>query len=209
MSDTGPQSLPDPDHLTIDQPRELELSDADILDAMREIPGYLDITTADFRIIYHLAHAHAVERMNSRLSADKLMRSPIQPLDPTTRLIDAAGALLRQSLKALPVTDQDGRVIGILTETDLLKCLGARSFLELLPRLLSQGERFAECAPYTPTGTIMTAPAVTVREQAGFTQIMAAFRRHAGRSMPVVDDRDRLVGLLMRKDFLSAWQLGV
>ena len=43
-----------------DMTPELELSDEDILDAMAEIPGYIDITTEDFRVIYHLAHAQAV-----------------------------------------------------------------------------------------------------------------------------------------------------
>jgi CBS-domain-containing membrane protein len=45
---------------------ELELSDEDILDAMQHIPGYLDISTEDFRIIYHLALQHALERLQAR-----------------------------------------------------------------------------------------------------------------------------------------------
>lgn len=45
---------------------ELELSDEDILDAMQHIPGYLDISTEDFRIIYHLAWQHAMERLQAR-----------------------------------------------------------------------------------------------------------------------------------------------
>lgn len=42
---------------------EIELSDEDILDAMQHIPGYLDISTEDFRIIYHLAWRHAMARL--------------------------------------------------------------------------------------------------------------------------------------------------
>ena len=44
---------------------EVELTDEDVLDAMRQIPGYLDISTEDFRAIYrrHLAHTHALGRM--------------------------------------------------------------------------------------------------------------------------------------------------
>jgi CBS-domain-containing membrane protein len=45
---------------------EIELSDEDILDAMQHIPGYLDISTEDFRIIYHLAWQHAMERLQTR-----------------------------------------------------------------------------------------------------------------------------------------------
>lgn len=197
----------EPDHGSIDEIRELELSDADILDAMRKIPGYIDITTTDFRTIYHLAHAHAVERMNSRMCASSLMRSPIQPLHPTTPLDQAAGLFVRQGVKALPVVVGGGLVKGILTETDILKRLGADSFLELLPRLIEKCDRLAECCHETATSAMMTSPAVSVTERSGFTQIMCAFRNHGGRSMPVVDDRGRLVGLLMRKDFLAACQL--
>lgn len=45
---------------------EIELSDEDILDAMQHIPGYLDISTEDFRTIYHLAWQHAMERLLAR-----------------------------------------------------------------------------------------------------------------------------------------------
>lgn len=43
--------------------RELELSDEDILDAMAHISGYIDISTEDFRAIYHLAWQHALARL--------------------------------------------------------------------------------------------------------------------------------------------------
>ena len=45
---------------------ELELTDDDILDAMAHVPGYIDISTEDFRAIYHLAWQHAMERLRSR-----------------------------------------------------------------------------------------------------------------------------------------------
>jgi CBS-domain-containing membrane protein len=48
------------------EPRELELSDEDILDALSHIPGYIDISTEDFRTIYHLAWRHAVERLRGQ-----------------------------------------------------------------------------------------------------------------------------------------------
>jgi CBS domain-containing membrane protein len=54
------------DDVHIDAEHEPELTDEDILDAMRHIPGYLDISTEDFRIIYHLAWRHAVARLLAR-----------------------------------------------------------------------------------------------------------------------------------------------
>lgn len=54
-----------PDNLDLDADHEPELTDEDILDAMQHIPGYLDITTEDFRLIYHLAWRHAVARLRA------------------------------------------------------------------------------------------------------------------------------------------------
>ena len=48
---------------TLPEPGELELVDQDILDAMRRLPGYVDISTDDFRRLYHLAYHHAAERI--------------------------------------------------------------------------------------------------------------------------------------------------
>lgn len=44
---------------------ELELSDEDILDALAHISGYIDISTEDFRAIYHLAWRHAIARLRA------------------------------------------------------------------------------------------------------------------------------------------------
>lgn len=47
---------------------ELELTDEDILDALTHVPGYIDISTEDFRVVYHLAFRHAVQRLQGTLA---------------------------------------------------------------------------------------------------------------------------------------------
>ena len=47
------------------------LTGADILDAMRHIPGYLDITTEDFQKIHHLAHHHAEAAKRDRSTSEE------------------------------------------------------------------------------------------------------------------------------------------
>jgi len=186
---------------------ELALSDEDILDAMVQIPGYLDITTADFRAIYHLAHAHALERLFRNVRAGSLMRTGIEPLHPDTRLDEAASTLAGQGRKSLPVVDGEGRVVGMLTESDFLRRLQADTFLELLLRLLSDKSVFSHRCHETPVSEAMTRSPVTVLEDAGFPEIVRAFHAHEGRGMPVVDGGGRLRGLLLRKDFVAAYHL--
>ena len=183
---------------------ELDLSDDDVLEAMRRVPGYLDISTSDFRELYQLAHAHALERYFRHVRAGSLMRVGIEPLHPELRMDEAARSLARQGLKSLPVVDAGERVVGVLTETDFLRRLNADTFLALLLRLLEDAGSFGHRCHETLVGSAMTTPVVTVPEDAGFGEIVAAFATHEGRSMPVIGADGRLRGLLLRKDFLGA-----
>lgn len=186
----------------------LDLSDEDILDAMQHIPGYLDITTGDFREVYAFAHRHAADRLLGGLRAERLMRTGVAPLSPGLMLDEAARAIVQSGYKALPVVDDAGRVVGILTETDFLRRLDAGTFLELLLRMVDDSCAVSHRCHETPVRDAMTTPAVTVRPQSGFRETIAAFRRHAGRSMPVAGDDGRLLGMLLRKDFLEALDRG-
>lgn len=197
----------DPLHASGNELPELELNDEDILDAMRHIPGYLDISTEDFRAIYHLAHTHALERLFRRVHAAHLMLTDIRPLYPDTRLDVAAQQMVAQGRKSLPVVDENNCVTGMLTETDFLRRLQVDSFLELLLKLVTDQSQFTHQCHETPVGEAMTAPAITIAEQDGFREILHAFHRHEGRSMPVVDDQGHLKGLLLRKDFIKAHHL--
>jgi len=186
---------------------ELDLSDEDILEAMRQIPGYLDISIEDFRAIYHQAHRHSLERLFRHVRAGRLMRPGITPVRADTRLDEAARFLADQRCKSLPVVDAEGCVIGMLTETDFLRRLKAETFLDLLLRLVADQGTFTHRCHETPVGEAMTTPAVTVTDDAEFREIVSAFQAHDGRSMPVVDGQGRLRGLLLRKDFVNAYHL--
>ncbi|UCV02658.1 hypothetical protein [Dechloromonas denitrificans] len=64
-----------PNKSEIEQALELELSDEDILDALSHISGYIDISTEDFRTVYHLAWRHALARLQA-LQDDEAASGP-------------------------------------------------------------------------------------------------------------------------------------
>lgn len=191
-----------------------ELTDDDVLEAMRAIPGYLDITASDFRAVYRLARRQALERLLAELTAERLMRREVRPLRPELRCADAIPFFLGQDLKSLPVVDESGHVIGMFTETDALRALGADTAFDLLAAAMSgtgAGEGNGRLAGASldrlaerRVGTLMTAPAVSVPWNAAGPALLAAFAHHPGRAMPVVGPDGRLVGLLARKVFLAA-----
>lgn len=82
------------------------------------------------------------------VAADRFLNSPVEVARIMTRrvftigdkapVVDAASLLIQRKIGGLPVTGAGGKLLGIITETDLLKALTA---------LLRQGERKLSAAP--------------------------------------------------------------
>ncbi len=180
------------------------ISDQDVLEAMARIPGYLDISVEDFRALYDLARKQALERAFVHVKAESLMQDGIAPVRPEQMLDTAAHAMTEQRLKAIPVVDTDQRVVGILTETDFLRRLQATGFLDLMLDLMADPTAFSHRCHETPVSAAMSTTVESVPPDAGFAAIGDAFRRCGGRSLPVTDAGGRLLGLLLRKDFVAA-----
>jgi len=184
-----------------------ELIDADILDAMQHIPGYLDITTEDFRTIYQLAHRHALQRLFTGLAVNRLMRKDVLPLHQEMTLAKAVRQVAASGYESLPVVDNDQHVVGMLTETDLMEYLQVKDFITLLLQLLEGSFEVTQNFHQTSVSTVMTRQIVSISQDAGFMNIRAAFGKHHGRSMPVIATDGKLSGLLLRRDFFAAYTL--
>jgi CBS-domain-containing membrane protein len=180
----------------------VELTDEDCYEAMRRIPGYLDISLEDFREVYRLALDHAAERLTGGLRARDLMAQQTLALSPDLPLDQAVWDLAAHRLKGAPVVDGAGRVSGVLSETDLLRHLGAHTWLELLVRHRAGDAALDRCCHDSRVSDAMSAPAVCIGPEAGIQDILGAFRAHRGRRMPVVDAEGRLLGMLARKEVL-------
>jgi CBS-domain-containing membrane protein len=183
---------------------DLELSAEDVYEAMARLPGYIDISVADFQEVYRLALDHALDRLFGARRARDLMHPDLVTVAPGEPLDVAARRMAAAELKSVPVTDPDGRVVGVLSEADYLVRLGSRTFLELLLRFMDEGEALQHRCHETPVSAIMTAPAVTLAADADFWAILAAFRANPVRRLPLVDADGRLLGVLARKDFIHA-----
>jgi CBS domain-containing membrane protein len=187
---------------------EVVLSNTDIEDAMEHIPGYLDISSEDFRVLYHLAHHNAMDRLIGGINVQNLLRGGCLPLTVDMMIDQAARAIVDGGFKGAPVVDAAGMVIGMLTETDYLRRMKAKNFLDLLLQMLDDSGEISHRCHETRVGEVMTSPAVAIAVNASFREIQAAFREHPGRSMPVVDKYGHFLGMLLRKDFLSALDWG-
>ncbi|WP_431961459.1 CBS domain-containing protein [Actinacidiphila sp. bgisy160] len=120
---------------------------------------------------------------------------------------DVVALLARHRISGLPVVDDDEKVLGVVSETDLMLRQASQEDgpRRRLPTLSAAARRKAARARARTAGQLMSTPAVTVR--AGETVAVAArtMAEHRVNRLPVVDEEDRLVGIVTRGDLLQVF----
>jgi CBS-domain-containing membrane protein len=184
-----------------------EISDGDIYEAMREIPGYLDITPSDLKEIYRHAFNHARERLNRPVPAAEIMTRVVRHVSVTTPLKDVAGLMAEYGVSGVPVLDEAGTVAGVISEKDFLSRMGAADtahVMAIIAACLAGKGCVAQPIRGRTAADIMAAPAITVREGTSTREIMEIFAARAINRVPVVDGAGRLAGIVTRTDILRA-----
>lgn len=188
-------------------PAEL-LSDEDIYEAMKKIPGYLDISAGDFKELYLLAYEHAEARLYNSLQVAEIMTRQVVTVLPTTPLAEAAARMAEHHITGLPVVLEDGTVVGILSERDFFRNMGdgsQASCLALIADSLATGGCPALCIRGKTAGEIMTTPVVMVFETALLHEVGTLMRKKRINRVPVTDCKNRLLGILTRSDLMHAF----
>jgi CBS domain-containing protein len=136
-----------------------------------------------------------------------VMTSPVTTITAGTRLKEAAMRLQSGGFSALPVVDDGGRVIGVLSEADLLVKVERPVPAPVGHPSHGQRERHARWTG-TVASNLMSQPAVTVGPDAGLASAARLMLRHGLKRLPVVDDAGRPAGIVSRGDLLSVFLRG-
>jgi len=197
---------PDQKHLDIDL-SGAALTDEDIYEAMRRVPGYLDITAADFKELYAIAYRHAIERLAKSLRAADIMTREVISVAPDTPLEEVAEIMGKRGISGLPVADAAGRVVGVISEKDFLARLGAEkldNFMTMVARCLKARGCITLSMRADRAEDIMSSPAVTVREETPYAELVGLLSAGGINRVPVIDAENRLVGIVSRGDIIRA-----
>ena len=144
------------------------------------------------------------------LPADKhvsdVMTRKVITLTDTMAVAEAWGTMLKNLLKALPVLNAKGDVVGMLTDEDLLDRAGLEQHLSIAKRLdehMLQAEFTALRKSQLKVADVMTSPAITVREDESLGIATARMVEHGIKRLPVLSAGGKLVGVLSRVDVLQ------
>jgi CBS domain-containing protein len=142
------------------------------------------------------------------MNASDVMTRNILSVRPDTSVAEAIRLMLDNRISGLPVIDEAGRLVGILTEGDLLR-RGETGTERHRPRwleILMGPGRLAD--EYVRTHgrrveEIMTRDLVTVTPETALEEVVGLMERRRIKRVPVIDG-DALVGIVSRADLLRA-----
>lgn len=123
------------------------------------------------------------------LTARDIMARNLVTLRPEMSIMDAIGVMLRKRISGAPVIDDDHRILGMLSEYDLL-------------RVLASGEYSAEdYEEHDQVGVWMTTEPETISPDVDIYRLAHLMLERGVRRLPVIED-GRVVGQVSRRDVL-------
>jgi CBS domain-containing protein/PII-like signaling protein len=144
------------------------------------------------------------------LPADKLvsevMTRKVITLKDTMPVAEAWEIMLKHLLKALPVLNAGGDVVGVLTDEDLVERAGIQQRLSVAERLdeqMLQSELDSLRASLLKVADVMTSPATTILSNESLGVAAARMAEHRIKRLPVLDESGKLIGVLSRVDVLK------
>jgi CBS domain-containing protein len=141
------------------------------------------------------------------IASDVMVRDVVT-VGPRTGVADAVKLLVERDISALPVVDEAGRIVGILSEADLMRRdeLGTEKhrpwWLEAVTPAASLAAEFAR-SHGRKVAEVMSTAVVAATEDTPLTEIAAILERNRIKRLPIVRD-GTLVGIVSRANLIQA-----
>jgi CBS domain-containing protein len=140
------------------------------------------------------------------VQASDIMTAPVVTVTPDTTVRDTARCLLDHRISGVPVVDRAGKLVGIVSEGDLMRRRESGTerrpswWLSLFADADAQAQAFVKRHGGT-VADVMTRRVVTIAEQTPLEEVADILEKHRIKRVPVIRDGE-LVGIVSRADLL-------
>ncbi|MCP9338527.1 HPP family protein [Stutzerimonas xanthomarina] len=175
----------------------MSFSEDDVERALVDFGEYVDITRDDLAQLIKQTEKHALRRSMGEITAADIMSRDLYWSTPDCTIQRAWQSLREHRLHSLPVLQPDSHeLVGIVTLVDLLK-----HFRPASARINFGQLKFLRGVHLR---TIMSTPVVSVTEDTHMVDLVFMLSDRGLHCLPVVDDQQRLVGMITQTDLIAA-----
>ncbi len=178
-------------------------SEDDLRAALKEMRAYVDVTEEDLKKIYEVALRHARNRIALRVPVKNIMTTTTVSIKRNADLHEAARLLSENGISGMPVVDDNNRVIGVISEADILMLAGMRkghTFKDILRTIL--GEPVPGRKGGNKVEDVMSSPPITSKADDEVVDVAKIFDERRIKRLPVVDNEGKLLGIVSRADIV-------
>src|SRR5271157_4587516 len=142
------------------------------------------------------------------MKAMDIMVRHVVTVKPDDAVAGAVNLLIKQDVSALPVVDDDGHVLGVISEADLLhrEEIGTEKhhpwWLEALTPASTLAEDFAK-SHGRRVDEVMSTKVVSATEETPLGEIATLLEKHRIKRVPILRD-GKLVGIVSRSNLIQA-----
>jgi len=181
------------------------LTHADLGAAIQSIGTFVDMQENELVRLYNLAVDNAFDRQLA-LSCSDIMSRSIVTVSFATELEEAWNLLRAHKIKALPVVDNFGRLVGIVTVADFLRQLDDTTAAGLAVRLQgllrrTPGENSEKAEV---VGQIMTSNISSAHADTPISELVHQLSENNLHHVPVLDEKNRVIGMITQSDLIVA-----
>ena len=145
----------------------------------------------------------------SKTVAEVMTSNPIA-VSPQTPLKEAIQILAEKKISGLPVKDDTGKLVGVISETDLMwqeTGVEPPPYIMILDSVIylqnpARYEKEIHKALGQTVGEVMSDKPISIQPDRSLKEAAQIMHEKQIRRLPVVDDRDQLVGILTQGDII-------
>ncbi len=145
------------------------------------------------------------EQRRDGTTVGDVMTAKVLAVTPNTDFRKLAVIFRENRVSACPVVNDAGQVLGVVSEADLLHKAAETEFPEGPIRLQWKLSEKSKATAVT-ADQLMTSPAVTIHADAPVTVAAKTMQDRSLKRLPVVDEGDKLIGIVSRVDVLSVYE---
>jgi CBS-domain-containing membrane protein len=156
------------------------------------------VAVEDLNVVSHKTHGILIPK-DTRVR--DIMTLHPKKVNPETSLDEVARLLLSSTFTGVPVVDQVGRPVGVISQGDLIYKAGMPMRLGLLAQSNQEKASLVleKLAP-KKAQEVMNQPAVTIEQDKLVTEAVNLMLKKQMKRLPVTDANGKLVGILSRVD---------
>ncbi|OGM96301.1 MAG: hypothetical protein A3B86_04125 [Candidatus Yanofskybacteria bacterium RIFCSPHIGHO2_02_FULL_38_22b] len=146
------------------------------------------------------------EQKTKKVLASEIMNKNVVSVSPNTPVLEAAKIISDRNLDGIPVVDESGQLIGILTEYDLItktSPINIDFIKQILSDIKSKNDGKTENLSELTVKEVMNPEPLTLKGDATYEEVIQTFKdHHRVNPIPIIDDQNKVIGVISRYDVL-------